>query len=74
METTEIELAIGGMSCHHCVMTITTGLKELDGVAHAAVDLEAKKATVRPDGTVDQAALRDAIKATVEELGYQVVG
>lgn len=73
MKTKEIELAIGGMSCHHCVMTITQGIKGIDGVADASVDLEAKKATVRPDGTVDEAALRDAVKATVEELGYQVV-
>ncbi len=73
MDTKEIELTIGGMSCHHCVMTITKGLTDVDGVADASVDLEAKTATVHPDGTVGEAALRDALKATVEELGYQVI-
>jgi len=74
MNTKQIDLAIGGMSCNHCVMTITKGIKELDGVEDASVDLAAKKATVRPDGTVDEAALRGALKSTIEELGYQVVG
>ena len=74
MDTKEIDLSIGGMSCHHCVMTITKGLKEVDGVADASVDLEAKKATVRPDGTVDEATLRGAVASMIEELGYEVVG
>ena len=74
MNTKEIDLKIGGMSCHHCVMTITQGIKELDGVADASVDLAAKRATVHPDGTVDLAALKDALRAKIEELGYQVVG
>ena len=74
MDTKEIDLSIGGMSCHHCVMTITQGIKGIDGVADASVDLEAKKATVRPDGTVDESPLRGAVASMIEELGYEVVG
>lgn len=73
MNTEKIDLPIGGMSCHHCVMTITQGIKELNGVADASVDLAAKKATVHPDGTVDPAVLKGALRSKIEELGYKVV-
>ncbi|MCJ7826915.1 MAG: heavy-metal-associated domain-containing protein [Demequinaceae bacterium] len=73
MNMKQIDLPIGGMSCHHCVMTITQGIKELDGVADASVDLAAKRATVHPDGTVDLAALKNALRSKIEELGYEVI-
>lgn len=68
-----IELSIDGMSCGHCVATITQGLTELDGVAEATVNLAGKSAAVRPDGTVPDAELQAALRSTIAELGYQVV-
>lgn len=60
---------IEGMSCMHCVNHVESALKNVAGVHSATVDLAAKKATVCAMDTVTDAAL----KAAVEEAGYQVV-
>jgi Cu+-exporting ATPase len=72
-EAPTIELPIGGMTCQGCVANITRGLTKLDGVGEATVNLVTKRATVRPDGTVDPAALEEAMKATITGLGYEVL-
>ena len=69
----EIELPVGGMTCQSCVANITRGLTKLDGVGEATVNLVTKRATVRPDGTVDPAALEEAMRATITGLGYEVL-
>ena len=62
---TEIELAIGGMTCASCANRIERKLNKLDGVS-ATVNYATEKASVRaPDG-VDPAAL----VAQVEAAGY----
>jgi len=72
-EAQTIELPVGGMTCQGCVANITRGLTKLDGVGEATVNLVTKRATVRPDGTVDSAALEEAMKATITGLGYEVL-
>jgi Cu+-exporting ATPase len=72
-EPQTIELPVGGMTCQGCVANITRGLTKLDGVGEATVNLVTKRATVRPDGTVDPAALEEAMKATITGLGYEVL-
>jgi Cu+-exporting ATPase len=62
------------MTCQGCVANITRGLTKLDGVGEATVNLVTKRATVRPDGTVDPTALEEAMKATITGLGYEVLG
>ena len=69
-----IELPIGGMTCQGCVANITRGLTKLEGVGEASVNLVTKRATVRPDGTVDPATLDEAIRSTITGLGYEVLG
>ncbi len=69
-----IELPIGGMTCQGCVTNITRGLFKLEGVGEASVNLVTKRATVRPDGSVDPAALDEAIRSTITGLGYEVLG
>ncbi len=64
--TMEKKLVIEGMMCQHCVAHVTKALNALPGV-EAKVDLDSKTATVT--GPADDAAL----KAAVEEAGYQVV-
>ena len=59
-------ISIEGMMCQHCVAHVTKALTALPGVT-AQVDLDSKTATVT--GSADDAAL----KAAVEEAGYQVV-
>jgi copper chaperone CopZ len=63
-----IELDIKGMTCDHCVHSVTNALKEVPGVSDAVVSLEDKHATVTADA-VDVAAL----VAAVEEEGYEAV-
>ena len=73
MTTKEMDLAIGGMTCNHCVMTVTKELKGLDGVTDASVDLAANKAHVKLDGTVGPDAITAAARVAIAEIGYEVV-
>jgi len=61
-----IKLSVTGMTCDHCVQSVTNALKEIPGVSNAVVSLDEKKATVTGDG-VDTAKLI----AAVEEEGYE---
>ncbi len=72
-ESPVIELPVGGMTCQGCVANITRGLTKLEGVGEATVNLVTKRATVRPDGTVDPAALEEAMTAAITGLGYEVL-
>lgn len=65
----KIVLTVDGMTCGHCTARVEKALKELPGVTDAKADLDSKKVTVETDGGV---AL-EAMKAAVEEAGYQVV-
>jgi copper chaperone CopZ len=61
-----IELNVTGMTCEHCVRSVTNALKDVPGVSEAVVSLDEKKATVTGD-EVDVAKLI----AAVEEEGYE---
>ena len=64
-------LSIHGMTCAACVRRVEHGLKDLDGVHEAAVNLATEKATV----TYDPSFLDlERIPGKVEDLGYEVVG
>src|SRR6184192_3041703 len=63
---TEIELAIGGMTCASCANRIERKLNKLDGVT-ASVNYATEKARVHAPGGVDPATL----VATVEAAGYR---
>lgn len=62
-------ISIEGMACMHCVNHVQQALSAIPGVKEAKVDLESKSATVSVDGSVTDAAL----KAAVDEAGYQAV-
>ncbi len=62
-------ISIEGMACMHCVNHVQQALSAVPGVKEAKVDLESKSATVSVDGNVTDAAL----KAAVDEAGYQAV-
>jgi copper ion binding protein len=64
------ELKIEGMSCDHCVKHVTQGLESVKGVTSVKVSLENKNAQVEHGDSVGIGAL----KAAVEEAGYEVVG
>ena len=64
---------VTGMTCSHCVASVTEELTALDGVRSVDVDLRvggASRVTV-----VSAAPLQDAVvAAAVVEAGYQLVG
>lgn len=68
-----IELSINGMTCGHCVASVTEELSEIPGVLNVEVILNSgatSKATVVTNTELDDNALRDA----VSEAGYELVG
>ncbi len=60
---------VSGMTCEHCVASVTEELSELDGVSAVAVDLPSGEVTVTSEGPLDAGQVRGA----VEEAGYQLV-
>ncbi len=71
MATETINLTVEGMSCQHCVMSVQKAVGALKGVSGVQVDLAAKRVTVGYDpGLVDLAAIR----AAIDDQGYEVVG
>ncbi|MEG6616975.1 cation transporter [Peptococcaceae bacterium 1198_IL3148] len=64
------KILIEGMSCGHCVKHVEEALKELEGVKSVKVDLAGKNAVVELAHEVAD----DKLKATIDEVGYDVVG
>ena len=59
---------VTGMTCGHCVASVTEEVSQVAGVTDVQVDLASGAVTVTSDAPVDDAAVR----AAVEEAGYQV--
>ncbi len=62
-------LKVKGMSCQHCVVSVTKVLGQLEGIKNVQVDLA--KGEVRFDNTKEVASQR--IAKAIEEAGYEVV-
>ncbi|MGA2518277.1 MAG: copper ion binding protein [Thermodesulfobacteriota bacterium] len=62
-------LKVKGMSCQHCVMSVTKALGQLDGVKNVRVDLA--KGEVQFDNTKEVASNR--IEKAISDAGYEVV-
>ena len=66
-----VELSINGMTCGHCVASVTEELKEVPGVLDVEVILNSgatSKATVVTNTELDDNALRDAVSEAVFDL------
>ncbi|MBM7808406.1 copper chaperone CopZ [Geodermatophilus bullaregiensis] len=59
-----------GMTCGHCVTAVTEEVSGLPGVTDVSVDLDSGGLTVTSQAPVDD----DAVRAAVEEAGYEVAG
>ena len=62
-------LKVKGMSCQHCVMSVTKALSQLDGIKNVQIDLA--KGEVRFDNSKSLAS--DRIQKAITDAGYQVV-
>jgi copper chaperone len=66
------DFAVAGLTCNHCVMTVTRAVAEVDGVSAVRVDLVPNgESTVHidSDSDVDRGLVADA----VIEAGYHLV-
>jgi copper chaperone len=61
---------VNGMSCDHCVQTITQALNEICGVAKVQVDLEKKAVTV---GFDENETDLKTISAKINEAGFEAL-
>jgi copper chaperone len=61
---------VTGMTCGHCVTSVTEEVSQVPGVTAVDVDLESGGLTVTSEAPVDDAAVR----AAVAEAGYEVTG
>jgi copper ion binding protein len=59
---------VSGMTCGHCVASVTEEVSKVEGVTAVDVDLASGDDTVSSEAPVDVTAL----KAAVEEAGYEV--
>jgi copper chaperone len=59
-----------GMTCGHCVNAVTEEVGAVPGVTAVDVDLASGGLTVTSTEPVDD----DAVRAAVEEAGYQITG
>jgi copper chaperone CopZ len=59
---------VTGMTCGHCVSSVTEEIQEIPHVENVAVALETGVVTITSAEPIDEAAVR----AAVDEAGYQL--
>ncbi|MCZ4068817.1 heavy-metal-associated domain-containing protein [Microbacterium sp. H37-C3] len=67
------EVLVSGMTCSHCVSSVTEELTAIDGVENVSVELNAggtSRVTIHSAAPVDV----QAVQAAVEEAGYTLEG
>jgi copper chaperone len=68
--STTATYTVTGMTCSHCVGAVTDEVGALPGVTEVEVDLASGGLTVTSDRPVDD----EAVRAAVEEAGYELAG
>ncbi|WP_116043234.1 heavy-metal-associated domain-containing protein [Amycolatopsis palatopharyngis] len=64
----ETTYTVKGMTCGHCVRSVTEEVSEIEGVTNVAVDLPTGAVTV----TSAKELGADEVRAAVEEAGYEL--
>jgi copper ion binding protein len=64
------EITVTGMTCQHCVMSVTEEVSEISGVSAVDVRLETGAVTVLADREVGT----DEIVAAISEAGFGLAG
>ena len=67
---TTANYTVVGMTCGHCVNSVTEEVSQVAGVSAVDVDLSTGGLAVTSDTPVDD----NAVRAAVEEAGYQLAG
>ncbi len=66
--STTAEFTVTGMTCAHCVASVTEEVQELAGVTDVVVDLASGSLHVSSEQPISDAEVR----AAVEEAGYRL--
>lgn len=64
------QVTVTGMTCQHCVMSVTEEIGEIEGVSAVDVQLSSGAITVLADRELD----REEIAAAVTEAGFELAG
>ena len=67
-ETQSSEYTVTGMTCAHCVASVTEEVQEISGVSDVQVDLSTGSLRLTSEQPISDADVR----AAVEEAGYQL--
>jgi copper chaperone len=70
--TTQV-FKVSGMTCGHCVASVTEEISEIAGVSKVTIELVPEGVS---DVSVDSSDVLDveAVRAAVDEAGYELVG
>lgn len=60
---------VQGMSCQHCVQSVTKALETIDGIKGISIDLTAGTASFTSHNPVDM----DAVHAAIRNIGFETV-
>lgn len=60
---------VNGMTCAHCVMSVTEEVTAIPGVTNVEVDLASGEVTISSESALD----RTQVEGAVEEAGYTLV-
>jgi copper chaperone len=66
----EATYTVEGMTCGHCVSSVTEEVGEIDGVRSVGVDLATGEVVVSSAAPLDT----EQVRAAVTEAGYRLVG
>jgi copper chaperone len=67
---THKKIQVEGMTCGHCVETVTQAVNSLDGIGKVSVDLDKKQVSVDFDESLTDP---DTISSKIIEVGFEVV-
>jgi copper ion binding protein len=62
------EYIVSGMTCAHCVASVSEEIGDIDGVSGVRVDLATGRVTVTSDRTLS----RPEVQSAVVEAGYEL--
>jgi copper chaperone CopZ len=63
-----VTYTVTGMTCEHCVASVTEEIRELAGIRDVAVDLSTGQVTVTSHNPPEL----EAVRAAVDEAGYRL--
>lgn len=67
---THKNIQVEGMTCGHCVETVTQAVNSLNGISQVSVDLDKKQVSVDFD---ESRTNPEAISSKITEVGFEVI-